>query len=540
MSTPTAGTIYPFDPTGKLASNLITGDMQAIVPGDQGNSNHFIVPLLAPYFVDSLVALFQDTEGVQSPLVEGVDYVCTHVFHDASLACASRVAGSLSFYNLNLQGQIQLQYQTLGGIWTLNEAAINTILADRLHNPRITTWEQVTDQPVTFPVIDHEWNLVDLVGMSEILAELQNIEAVLRDNSSSGLAAHIADHENPHFTTQDQVGLGLVMNYAMAVNADAVAGVRSDLYMAPSTTLAAITAAIAEIPPGAIPTAAQVGAYSFAQTDALLTDKLDTDAQAADSLLFAGQTPADFTTTVLAGTAANATNAENASQFGGQTPSAFTASVLSGTAANAAEFGGLTPAAFLAQVVTSVEQSIGDDLNFAVQQEQFIASDASPNLWTQLTTSSLPQPTDPANSAFTDAQLLVTGGDSFEVDTLAGVYMVRLSVRGGSVNPVSLSVANMAGVVTGAEFGYVLGTDGSGAAVAQLWVKTKGNRNSMYVTSLNVKGATILASQTAVDAEPAGIVYATEDALVYASDIVESLTNLTTAVSNLTTLVTGE
>lgn len=240
MSTPIDGTTYPFDPTGKLASNLITGEMQTLVAGTQGDF-HFIVPNLAPYYVDSMKATFEDTDGNIRPLTNGVDFVCTHVFHDASLACASPIAGSLSFYNLNLVGMIQLQYQTLGGIWTLNIDAIQTILADRLHNPRITTWEQVTEQPVTFPVIDHEWNLVDLVGMSDVLAELQNIEAVLRQTGSSGLAAHIADHNNPHFTTAAQVGLALVQNYAVATNADGIAGVRSDLYMTPASTAAAIS-----------------------------------------------------------------------------------------------------------------------------------------------------------------------------------------------------------------------------------------------------------------------------------------------------------
>lgn len=520
MSTPIDGTTYPFDPTGQLASNLITGEMQALVPGDQGNSNHFIVPELSPYFVDSLVMQYKDTAGNVKTLVEGVDYIATHVFHDASLACATPIAGSISFYNLNLAGQVQLKYQTLGGIWSLNEAAINTILADRLHNPRITTWEQVTDQPVTFPVIDHEWNLVDLVGMSEVLAELQNIEAVLRDNSSSGLAAHIADHNNPHFTDAEQVGLDLVMNYAMAANSDAVAGVRSDLYMAPSTTTAAIAAAIAAIPSPGIPTAAQVGAYTTAETDALLANKLDTTAQAADSALFGGQSPSDFTAAVLTGTAANA------GQLAGMTPSALSTQILSGTAANSNLFGGLTPAEYANTIAAG---SIGAPQSAKGKN----TTDTTVPAWTRIGYA-----LDSAEGTLTpDVQLIVGGADSYN-GAASGLYLVTLNMRGAT--PV-LSVISLNGVNTGGEFGWLIETDPTaGVPVIDIWVKSPVGRNTVTTTSLMTGLFTFTSADDDVTVEPAGIAYATADSLVLASDFVAVLTNLTTAVDNLTTQITGE
>ncbi|MDR3392332.1 MAG: hypothetical protein P4L77_11420 [Sulfuriferula sp.] len=393
MSTPIDGTTYPFDPTGKLASNLITGEMQTLVPGTQG-SFHFIVPKLAPYFVDSMKATFEDTAGNIRPLTMGVDFVCTHVFHDASLACASPIAGSLSFYNLQLSGQIQLQYQTLGGIWTLDIDAIQTILADRLHNPRITTWEQVTEQPVTFPVIDHEWNLVDLVGMSDVLAELQNIEAVLRQTGSSGLAQHIADHNNPHFVTATQVGLGNVQNYGVAANADAIAGVSTTLYMTPAATAAAISS----LPSQALAqheadhgnphvvTATQVGLglvqnYGVASTadaqagtrdDVYMTPlKVATQlnngfgqalANHEDNFQNPHQVNAHQTGAYTQGEVDALLNGyipaggtvANAQMLNGQTPAQLTASILQGnaaTATNASEFGGQNPADFTASVL---------------------------------------------------------------------------------------------------------------------------------------------------------------------------------------------
>lgn len=240
MTGPTIPT-YQFDPTGTLDKNKITGEQQILTAGSEPDF-HLIVPKLAPYFKNSLKVMFQPVGGGTVPLTEGIDYYCTHQFHDASLACATPICGSISFLNWTLAGVVQLEYQTIGGIWNIDAAAIAQILADRLHNPRITTWEQVTDQPVSFPVIDHEWNLVDLVGMSQVVAALNTIEVALRQTGSTGLAAHLVDYTNPHKVNATQVGLGNVQNFGIATNADAVAGTRNDAYMTPIATAAAIAA----------------------------------------------------------------------------------------------------------------------------------------------------------------------------------------------------------------------------------------------------------------------------------------------------------
>jgi hypothetical protein len=373
MSTPTIQT-YPFDLTGNLASNLITGEQQILTAGSSPNF-HIVVPKLAPYFKNSLVVKFQAVNGPVQTLVEGKDYYCTHLFHDASLACASPIFGSVSFLDWTLQGVVWLQYQTLGGIWTLDDAAIAQILADRLHNPRITTWEQVTNQPVTFPVIDHEWNLTDLVGMSDVVTAIQGVEEMLRQTGQTGLADHIANHNNPHQVTAAQVGLGNVPNFAKATTADAQAGTRDDLFMTPAMTAAAISvlpssglaAHIADHTNPHQVTAAQVGLgnvknYGVASSadaaagtrDDVYMTPLKVAAQLANGF---GQDLAnhenDYTNphrvtahqagtytsqeidAMFAGKLGTGGVAYDSARFGGQLPADFTASVLAGKAATA-------------------------------------------------------------------------------------------------------------------------------------------------------------------------------------------------------------
>lgn len=59
--------------------------------------------------------------------------------------------------------------------------------------------------------------------------------------------AHIADKNNPHGVTKAQTGLGNVLNYGVATQAEAAAGVVSDKYMTPLRTKEAIDALIGTV-----------------------------------------------------------------------------------------------------------------------------------------------------------------------------------------------------------------------------------------------------------------------------------------------------
>ncbi len=239
MSTPNTCLTYPFDPTGSLVSNLIPGEQQQLVAQNFRNQ-HFIVPKAAPFFADTLSITFQDTSGNISTLQEGVHYYVTHWFISASRACAMRVYGSITFIDTALAGIVSLTYQTVGGEWTISAQQTATIMADVVDNPRITSWEEVSGTPYAFPPEAHSWDVNDMVGMDDVVSAIQGVTTALQSTGSTGLAAHEANHNNPHVVTAAQVGLGNVQNYSMAADSDAVAGISTALYMSPATTAAAI------------------------------------------------------------------------------------------------------------------------------------------------------------------------------------------------------------------------------------------------------------------------------------------------------------
>lgn len=203
MPAPTLPVPYQFDPTGSVAANRVTNEQQ-ILTITNSQDQFLIIPEYAPYFADTLQVIFTSVAGETKILEKDVDFYCTHWFSSASRACAKPIYGSISILDTTLSGYVTLAYNTLGGDWLLSKAQITEVLADRLHNPRITTWEQVANTPYAFPPIDHQWNLADMVGMSDVVAKLNQIADAIYGNNTDGLAAHLRDI-NPHHVTAELI-----------------------------------------------------------------------------------------------------------------------------------------------------------------------------------------------------------------------------------------------------------------------------------------------------------------------------------------------
>lgn len=225
--------LYPFDPTGVLASNKIVNE-QHILTSVNSRDYYTIVPKLGPIFELGLVVEYKDQLGNVRPLVKNIDYYLSNVFLGASRACMHSIYGSITLIDNTLSGVLNLkQYQSLGGEWVLDVNKWTQVIASMAGNPRSTTWEQITGLPNVFPVIDHEWNLTDLVGMKEVVTQLRTIaDTILATPGNTSLTSHLLNMSNPHQTTKAQVGLGDLQNYGVATLNDLHNGA-ADKYITP-------------------------------------------------------------------------------------------------------------------------------------------------------------------------------------------------------------------------------------------------------------------------------------------------------------------
>lgn len=239
-------TAYPFDPTGTSLANRVSAEQHVITAQNYRDYNYFI-PKFAPFFERDFQLTLTLPSGTVRHLVYGVDYYFSNQFRDASLACAMPVYGSISFLDTDTFGIVNVSYNTVGDIWTLSADEILRILAEEMRNPRTTTWEQITDLPKRFPVVDHEWDLVDMTGGKDVVASIDRIVDAIASAGGGDVSAHINDTNNPHQVTKAQVGLDKVPNYAVATTAQAQQGTSNSLFMTPLRVAEAVASLGADL-----------------------------------------------------------------------------------------------------------------------------------------------------------------------------------------------------------------------------------------------------------------------------------------------------
>lgn len=227
--------LYPFDPTGLAASNLAPAEIHTVTAA-QGANLSFIVPRAAPFFGASIKV--RNGTLPNSPLmVQGVDYILTHRFEEASINTSKQVYGSIAFLNRNFTGNVRIDpYQTVGGNWTLDDYSIVEQLTNNLYSIRTVLWTQVVQYPVAFPPYNHDHDADDLVGMAAVVSKLNDLLVAIGASGPavSALNTLMQQHllgSNAH--TKAQVGLDQVANYPPASQAQALQGTSNASYMTP-------------------------------------------------------------------------------------------------------------------------------------------------------------------------------------------------------------------------------------------------------------------------------------------------------------------
>lgn len=235
--------VFPFDPTGSQLTNRIINE-QHVITVQNFRDYHYVIPKFAPFFEDNFSVKRKLLDGTVQQLVPGIDYYFANQFLDASRACAKPVYGSVSFLDTDAAGIITINYYTVGGMWNITVEEIARILAEETRNPRITAWEQVTYLPERFPVVDHEWDLTDMVGEKEVVSAIETVREAILNSAPGGGEGHMSDFNNPHATTKTQVGLGNVEDFPIATSALAQEGLSNAHYMTPLRTSDAIAAMV--------------------------------------------------------------------------------------------------------------------------------------------------------------------------------------------------------------------------------------------------------------------------------------------------------
>ena len=231
---------YPFDATGVALSNKLINEQHIVVPPPvQSKDANFIVPNAAPFFKTGLVVRTGPNVN-DTLLVEGVDYILTHPFIEATFHLNKLIFGSILFLDRQFTSNIYITYNTLGGAFTLDDYSIVRLLTNSLYHIYTVTWTQIAGLPQAFPPIEHDHTQApDMVGLADVVQQLSYLVAAINASSGSlaALNTSFLQHlSSAHPHSKSQIGLELTPNFPPATPLD-LQSLNNSSIMTPYMTL---------------------------------------------------------------------------------------------------------------------------------------------------------------------------------------------------------------------------------------------------------------------------------------------------------------
>ena len=173
---------YPLDMSGNNPANLIEGELHT-VSESHFKDYFFIVPEFAPFYVDNFL-LSISINGNITPLQEDVDYSFALQYVTGTRISGKAMYGAITLHNLNLNGILLMNYQTIGGDQIADRLLVLTTLADKAYNPRTTIWDILTNVPNSLPPSPHYQDYDQFLGQEELVTKLGEIRDAIITNSS--------------------------------------------------------------------------------------------------------------------------------------------------------------------------------------------------------------------------------------------------------------------------------------------------------------------------------------------------------------------
>lgn len=225
---------YPLDLSGRHPDNKVVGERH----GPFGPGNRAFVLNYGPFFAKSFV-LKNATTG--QPLRPRDDYKVVQTFIEPTLRTGLLVCSIVIIEQPAYGIEVEADYQVLGGDFSLSTTALENMLDSLANDNRPVHWGQIIGKPEAFPPTPHLHDINDTFGWQYVVAALESIrQAILVGDQDAeddfyayvdakfgdamaeigvvadDLARHLADLDNPHVVTKEQLGLGNVGNYGLA------------------------------------------------------------------------------------------------------------------------------------------------------------------------------------------------------------------------------------------------------------------------------------------------------------------------------------
>ena len=165
---------YPYDPTGRSTDNLVSTERHVL----SGNGGDILFPRYGAFFNDSLVV----KQG-EKKLIFNQDYQLSFFWQDATVKVGAPISMAFQILNDRLIGEIQIDYQVVGGEYQGTIEAIEQLKKTLPKMHRNVFWDDVINKPEAWVPTRHLHNIDDIFGLTPLALALEELRRSLEHQS---------------------------------------------------------------------------------------------------------------------------------------------------------------------------------------------------------------------------------------------------------------------------------------------------------------------------------------------------------------------
>lgn len=159
---------YALDPTGINPDNTVSGELHTL----NVSPIRAIAPQYGPYFTESVVIYDAITN---QQLIKNTDFKCVQLLQEATLKFGKEIAEVILIVNPDVNNQVRIGYQVLGGLYQNTVEGVVTLYEAFLADNRPVDWTNVLNKPFQYPPSLHNHLLKDIYGFEPVIVALERI-----------------------------------------------------------------------------------------------------------------------------------------------------------------------------------------------------------------------------------------------------------------------------------------------------------------------------------------------------------------------------
>ncbi|QDH47109.1 virion structural protein [Aeromonas phage LAh10] len=213
--------VYPWNPFNDMTINEIKGEIVNVQPTPGGS---IIIPRCAPFFARGLKVIHR-ASGRELELKKG-EFSLLYPFGSFISRYSQLVYSGILINGVTESTNFELEYNTIGGDFVLDDVAYAQAVANTLTSPRRADWSELVNLPPAWPADPHDHPASDTFNYSDMIIALQSyIDAMTGGGNPESIKSLLDDHlkadlQDAHKATLGDLGIKNLQDWAMAKQED--------------------------------------------------------------------------------------------------------------------------------------------------------------------------------------------------------------------------------------------------------------------------------------------------------------------------------